>query len=78
MGADITVLDCSAVIKGVKRLCGAPVVAPDLRGGAALVIAALGAEGVTEISNIKYIERGYENLENALCGIGVDIKRADI
>ncbi len=75
MGADITVLDCSAVIKGVKKLHGAPVTAPDLRGGAALVIAALGAEGNTEISNIEYIDRGYENLENAFNSLGADIKR---
>lgn len=77
MGADITVLDCSAVIRGVKRLHGAPVAAPDLRGGAALVVAALGAEGITEIDNTNYIDRGYENLEKTFCTLGADIKRCE-
>ena len=75
MGADITVIDCSAVIRGVSKLHGASVLAPDLRGGAALVIAALGAEGVSEIGNIQYIERGYENFETTLSMLGADIKR---
>lgn len=77
MGADITVDDRIAVIKGVKRLSGAHVYAPDLRGGAALVIAALGAEGTTVVDNIHYIDRGYEQLDKMLSALGGDIKRND-
>lgn len=75
MGADITVIDRSSVIKGTEKLHGAPVMAPDLRGGAALIIAALAAEGKTEIGNIEYIDRGYENVENIFCSLGADIKK---
>ncbi|MBE7060667.1 MAG: UDP-N-acetylglucosamine 1-carboxyvinyltransferase [Ruminococcaceae bacterium] len=77
MGADITVDDRIAVIKGVKRLSGAHVYAPDLRGGAALVIAALGADGTTVVDNIHYIDRGYEQLDKMLSALGGDIKRND-
>ena len=77
MGADITVDDRIAVIKGVKRLSGAHVYAPDLRGGAALVIAALGAECTTVVDNIHYIDRGYEQLDKMLSALGGDIKRND-
>lgn len=77
MGADITVDDRIAVIKGVKRLSGAHVYAPDLRGGAALVIAALGADGTTVVDNIHYIDRGYEQLDKMISALGGDIKRND-
>ncbi len=77
MGADITISDHMAVIKGVKRLSGAHVYSPDLRGGAALVIAALGAEGKTTVDDIHYIERGYENLHGMISSLGGDIQREE-
>ncbi len=75
LGADIKVEDRVAVVEGVKRLSGADVAASDLRGAAALVVAGLGADGITKISGLKYIDRGYENLENILNGVGASIKR---
>ena len=75
MGADITVSDRTAVIRGVKKLSGAHVYSPDLRGGAALVIAALGAEGRSVIDNIHYIERGYESLDKMLTKLGGNIRK---
>lgn len=77
MGANISVEGRVAVIEGVDRLKGAPVKATDLRAGAALIIAALSAEGVTEIYDIFHIERGYENMEIKLRSIGADIIKAD-
>ena len=78
MGADISVDGTVAIIQGVGKLTGAPVAAPDLRAGAALVIAGLAAEGTTEITDIKYIERGYECIEEKFRGLGADIKRVHI
>lgn len=75
MGADIRVEGKVAVVEGVKRLCGAKVCSPDLRGGAGLVAAALSAEGISEITDIKYIDRGYESIERTLAALGADIKR---
>lgn len=75
MGANIVVRDRVAVIKGVEQLNGAPVEASDLRGGAGLVLAGLKANGYTTISNAYHIDRGYEQLENILTGLGADIKR---
>ncbi|MGN0587185.1 MAG: UDP-N-acetylglucosamine 1-carboxyvinyltransferase [Oscillospiraceae bacterium] len=75
MGADIRVEGKVAVVEGVKRLCGAKVCAPDLRGGAGLVAAALSAEGASEITDIQYIDRGYESIERTLAALGADIKR---
>jgi UDP-N-acetylglucosamine enolpyruvyl transferase len=66
-----------AVVKGVKRLHGARVFATDLRAGAALVIAGLNAEGITELEELKHIDRGYENLEIVLESLGAEIKRID-
>ena len=77
MGANVRVEDRIAIIEGVDHLTGAPVVASDLRAGAALVIAGLMARGVTEISNVKYIDRGYENIEEKLLRLGADICRVD-
>lgn len=74
MGADITVSHRSAVIRG-GRLTGARVCAKDLRGGAALVLAGLAAEGVTEVQGIALIDRGYEALEEVLSGLGAQIVR---
>lgn len=76
MGADIRVEDgCIAVIEGVKRLKGARVSASDLRGGSALAVAALGAEGKSIIENIHHIDRGCEAFEKRLSVLGADIKR---
>lgn len=77
MGANVKIEDRVAIIEGVERLTGAPVVATDLRAGAALVIAGLMAEGVTEIINPKYIDRGYERFEHKLVSLGADITRYD-
>lgn len=75
MGADIRVEGRVAVVKGVKKLYGAKTSASDLRGGAGLVAAALSAEGTSEISGIKYIDRGYEAIEDVISSIGGDIRR---
>ncbi len=75
MGADIMVNGKTEVITGVECLNGAPVEADDLRAGAAMVIAGLMANGVTTVSNINYIDRGYENLVEKLTSLGADIRR---
>ena len=75
MGAKIQVDGKVAVIEGVEKLTGAPVRASDLRAGAALVIAGLAAEGTTEIEEIGYIERGYEDIVAKLRKLGADISR---
>ena len=77
MGADIKVDGRVAVITGVDKLSGAKVEAKELRGGAALVVAGLAAEGETVIDNIKYIDRGYENIEKNLSICGANIKRKE-
>ncbi|MCC6730280.1 MAG: UDP-N-acetylglucosamine 1-carboxyvinyltransferase [Chthonomonadales bacterium] len=73
MGASIRVEGRAAVITGVDRLTGAPVTATDLRAGAALICAALAADGETEMSGVEHIERGYERIAEKLRGLGVDI-----
>jgi len=75
MGALIKVEGRMAVIEGVKSLTGAPVKALDLRAGAAVVLAALAAKGTSEIYNLKYIDRGYEDFEDKLRSLGADISR---
>lgn len=75
MGANIKVEGNSAIIDGVRKLTGARVSAPDLRAGAALVIAGLAAEGVTVVDDIVYIQRGYENFEEKLRSLGAEIER---
>ena len=75
MGADIKVEGKTAVIYGTEKLMGARVSAPDLRAGAALVIAGLAAEGITIVDDIVYIQRGYENFEQKLRGLGAEIER---
>ena len=74
MGAQIQVDGKVAVIEGSPKLTGCPVAATDLRAGAALVIAALAANGTTEIEEVQYIERGYENIVEKLTSLGADIK----
>ena len=75
MGADISVDGRVAVVKGVSRLKGAPVMATDLRASASLVLAGLAAEGLTEIRRIYHIDRGYERIEKKLAAAGARIKR---
>ena len=74
MGANISVDGKSAFIKGVDKLHGAPVIANDLRAGAAMVIAGLMAQGVTEIEEIHHIQRGYDNIIEKLRSLGADIE----
>ena len=74
MGADIDVYDRVAIVRGTSLL-GAKVCAQDLRGGAALVLAGLVAEGMTEVCQAQYIDRGYEAIECTLCELGADIVR---
>ncbi len=75
MGADITIKDRNAIVKGVDELTGAPVMVSDLRAGAALVIAGLIAEGETEVLRIYHLDRGYEAMEKKLSKLGAKIKR---
>ncbi len=75
MDAKISTVGRVAVIEGVNRLYGADVQSQDLRGGAALTVAGLCADGVTNISNIEYIDRGYDDFENCLCSLNADIHR---
>ena len=78
MGANIQVDGKVAVFEGVEALQGAPIKATDLRAGAAMIIAALAAQGVTEIEEICHIERGYENIEEKLQALGADIRRVPV
>ena len=77
MGGSIKVEGNTAIISGVKQLTGAQVNAPDLRAGAALVIAGLAADGYTTVDEIGYIQRGYENFEKKLQGLGAMIEKVD-
>ena len=78
MGADITVIDRNAFIRGVERFKGATVIAYDLRGGAALVLAALAGEGNSEVLDISHIDRGYGLFEYKLKTLGADIVRVTV
>jgi len=75
MGAEIRTEGHHAIVRGVPRLSGAPVRAPDIRAGAALVLAGLAADGVTDVSGAEHIDRGYEDLAGRLSSIGADIER---
>lgn len=77
MGADIAVKETTAVVRGVKRLHGASVLSTDLRGGAALVVAGLAAEGITEVGAVSHIDRGYVSIENDLSALGANVKRVE-
>ena len=74
MGADIQVAGRAAMVSGVGRLHGAAVRSTDLRGGAALVVAALGAEGATQVSELRHIRRGYQDLDRNFRALGADIR----
>ena len=78
MGASIKVEGNTAIIDGVDGLTGARVSAPDLRAGAALVIAGLAAEGITIVDDIIYIQRGYEDFEGKLRGLGAEIQKVPV
>ena len=75
MGANIAIEGKKAAIVGVGKIRGAQVSAYDLRGGAAMVVAGLSAEGITVVNNLRYIDRGYENMEDTYRSLGGDIKR---
>jgi UDP-N-acetylglucosamine 1-carboxyvinyltransferase len=76
MGADITIQGGTAVVKGVKGLSGAPVMATDLRASASLILAGLKANGRTDVHRVYHLDRGYEGLERKLRAIGANIRRA--
>src|SRR5262252_2525800 len=76
MGAQVQLQGATAVIEGVDRLLGAPVMASDLRASAALVLAGLKADGITEVSRVYHIDRGYERLDEKLSELGAHIERA--
>jgi UDP-N-acetylglucosamine 1-carboxyvinyltransferase len=75
MGADINLDGRTALVRGVKKLSAAPVMATDLRASASLVLGALAAEGVSEINRIYHLDRGYEAIEKKLCAVGANIER---
>ncbi|TAJ32158.1 MAG: UDP-N-acetylglucosamine 1-carboxyvinyltransferase [Nitrospirae bacterium] len=75
MGADIKVEGNQAVVKGTENITGAPVMASDLRASAGLILAGLAAEGITEVSRVYHLDRGYEKIEQKLGGLGATIKR---
>ncbi|SYZ72559.1 UDP-N-acetylglucosamine 1-carboxyvinyltransferase [Candidatus Zixiibacteriota bacterium] len=77
LGADITVSSDEAIVKGVAKLKGTSVMASDIRAGAGLVLACLGAEGTSEVLRVYHIDRGYDKLEEKLQSLGADIKRVD-
>ena len=77
MGARIQVDGKVAVIEGVRHLTGAPVHACDLRAGAAMLIAALAAHGISEITNVQYIERGYEDVIGKIRAIGGSVRAVE-
>lgn len=75
MGADIRTEGHHAVIRGVGRLSAAPVRALDIRAGAAMIVAALSADGVTAIENMYHVDRGYQGLEDKLTALGAVVRR---
>jgi len=75
MGAKIKLSGRTALVRGVEKLQGAPVMASDLRASASLVIAGLAAQGVTEVRRIYHLDRGYERIEDKLRAVGADVRR---
>ena len=75
LGADIQLRGGNAIIQGVDKLSGAPLMATDLRASASLVLAGLVAEGETQVDRVYHIDRGYENIEEKLSSVGADIRR---
>ena len=78
MGAQVTIEGHHAIVRGVPHYSGAEVRSTDLRGGAALVIAGLEADGYTTVSNIHHIDRGYERFVEKLQGLGADVSRVTV
>jgi len=78
MGADVQQESNKAIIKGVKHLTGAQVIASDLRAGSSLIIAGLCAEGISEVNDIQHIDRGYENIVEKFSDLGANIRRLDL
>lgn len=78
MGADVMVEGNTAIVRGVPKLLGADVKAKDLRAGAALVLAALAADGISNVSHLDYIDRGYEKIEEKLKKLGAKIERVEV
>jgi UDP-N-acetylglucosamine 1-carboxyvinyltransferase len=77
LGADIAIEGPSAIVKGGRRLSGAPVMASDLRASAALVLAGLAARGTTEVNRVYHLDRGYEKIDSKLCTLGARIERVN-
>ena len=75
MGADIDLENGTAIIRGVPRMSGAPVMASDLRASAALVLAGLWADGTTEVNRVYHVDRGYEMIDEKLNALGAHIER---
>jgi len=75
LGADVRIEGNTAIIRGVERMTGAPIMATDLRASASLVLAGLVAKGETTVDRIYHIDRGYENIEEKLGGLGARIRR---
>jgi UDP-N-acetylglucosamine 1-carboxyvinyltransferase len=75
MGARINAHGSSAIVRGVSRLTGAPVMATDLRASVSLIIAGLAAQGDTVVNRVYHLDRGYERVEQKLAGVGADIER---
>jgi UDP-N-acetylglucosamine 1-carboxyvinyltransferase len=75
MGADITISGHAALVKGVKQLSGAPVMATDLRASACLILAGLVAQNTTEVNRVYHLDRGYQDLEQKFRQLGAAVKR---
>jgi UDP-N-acetylglucosamine 1-carboxyvinyltransferase len=75
LGADITLEGNNAVVRGVERLSGAPVMATDLRASVSLILAGLAADNTTEIRRVYHLDRGYERIESKLSALGAEIRR---
>jgi UDP-N-acetylglucosamine 1-carboxyvinyltransferase len=75
LGADIRADGHHAVVRGLRQLSGAPVRAPDIRAGAALVVAGLAADGETSVAGVHHVDRGYDDLVGRLAALGADIER---
>jgi len=75
MGADIRLSGRSAMVRGVRHITGAPVMASDLRASASLVLAGLAAKGTTQVQRIYHLDRGYEKIETKLAAVGARIRR---
>jgi len=77
LGADIRADGHHAVVRGIPRLSGAPARAPDIRAGAALVVAGLAADGETSLTGVQHIDRGYDDLVGRLASLGADVERVN-